>query len=281
MTRGVLMFAFNNAHIDYIKLAKFSAYKVKQHLKVPVTLVTDNDQDDLSMFDNVIVTKKNTSQQRFFNDGVTNSFVDTWNNVSRFTCYNITPYDETLVIDCDYIINSDFLNCCWGKSSDFLIFKDSFDLANWRNPKDFKQISEYSIDFYWATVFYFRKSEKNEIFFNLIEHIRDNWSFYMMMYQTLSPHFRNDLAYSIAIHMLNGFSHTNIIETFPSKISYILDSDLILDFQNNDMQFLVAHPTTADEYMLVKTSDMDMHVMNKLSLIRLLDNKEDKCLEVM
>ena len=32
-TKGVLLFAFNNAEIDYIKQAIFCAKKIKEHLK--------------------------------------------------------------------------------------------------------------------------------------------------------------------------------------------------------------------------------------------------------
>ena len=274
MTKGVLIFAFNNETIDYVKLAKLAASRVAQFLKVPVTLVTDVQVDKENLFDNVILLAKELGQKRLFHDGSLKNFVDEWNNLSRHTCYDLSPYDETLVIDCDYIINSDFLNCCWGKTSDFLIFKDSFDLASWRNIKEFNHISEYSIDFYWATVFYFRKTEKNELFFNLVEYIKDNWSYYVMMYQTLSSNYRNDIAYSIAIHMFNGFSKENFIEIFPAKIAYVLDKDHILSFENNKMTFLLEHPSSANEYIVSKTEGMDVHVMNKLSLLRLMDNKE-------
>lgn len=274
MSKGVLIFAFNNETVDYVKLAKLAASKVSEYLKVPVTLVTDTHTDKEDIFENVIILKKENSQPRLFHDGSLKNFIDEWNNLSRHTCYDLSPYDETLVIDCDYIINSDFLNCCWGKTSDFLIFKDSFDLASWRNIKEFKKISDYSIDFYWATVFYFRKTEKNKLFFNLVEYIKDNWSYYMMMYQSMSPYYRNDIAYSIAIHMFNGFSTEQFAETFPSKIAYVLDKDHILDYKDNKMTFLLEHPSEVNEYIVSKTEGLDVHVMNKLSLLRLIDKKD-------
>ena len=42
MTQGVLLFALNNLEVDYIKQAVFCAKKIKEHLKLPVALVTDN-----------------------------------------------------------------------------------------------------------------------------------------------------------------------------------------------------------------------------------------------
>lgn len=274
MTRGIIIFAFNNETIDYVKLAKYAATKAKTFLQVPVTLITDQNISCDEIIDNVIVLPKENSQNRIFHDGAVDNFVDEWNNVSRHTCYDLSPYDETLVIDCDYIVNSTFLNCCWGKSSDFLIFKDSFDLASWRTIKEFNQISDCSIDFYWATVFYFKKTQKNKLFFTLVAHIKDNWSYYMMMYQTLSWHYRNDIAYSIAIHMLNGFSTQGFAEIFPAKIAYSIDKDYIIDHKDSKMKFLLEHPSIANEYVVAKTEDIDIHVMNKMSLLRLIDQKE-------
>mgnify|MGYP005634393397 CR=1 FL=1 len=40
MTQGVVHFALNNLEVDYIKQAVFCAKKIKEHLKLPVALVT-------------------------------------------------------------------------------------------------------------------------------------------------------------------------------------------------------------------------------------------------
>ena len=37
----------------------------------------------------------------------------------------------------------------------------------------FDRVDDFGIDFYWATAFYFRKSEETEIFFNLLEAIKN------------------------------------------------------------------------------------------------------------
>jgi hypothetical protein len=42
MSKGVMIYALNNEQIDYAKLALNAARKVKQHLGVPVALVTDS-----------------------------------------------------------------------------------------------------------------------------------------------------------------------------------------------------------------------------------------------
>jgi hypothetical protein len=96
----------------------------------------------------------------------------------------------------------------------------------------------------------------------------------MMMYQCLSPHYRNDIAFSIAIHMFNGFTSEKFLEYFPGNMNYVLDIDHLLDYKNNKMQFLLEHPTDPSQYILSKTEGIDVHVMNKSSLLRLIDKKE-------
>ena len=41
MTNGVLLFAFNNSNIDYVKQAIFRAKRVKKYLGLDVQVVTD------------------------------------------------------------------------------------------------------------------------------------------------------------------------------------------------------------------------------------------------
>ena len=40
--KGALIFARNNAQIDYIKQARFSAQRIRKHLDIPTSIVTDS-----------------------------------------------------------------------------------------------------------------------------------------------------------------------------------------------------------------------------------------------
>jgi len=41
MTKGILVFAYNNADIDYVKQAAFLAGRSKEFLNLPFSIVTD------------------------------------------------------------------------------------------------------------------------------------------------------------------------------------------------------------------------------------------------
>jgi hypothetical protein len=277
MTRGVLIFAQNNSSIDYTKMAIYAAERVRKFLNVPVSIVTDSREQLLShnsdVFDTIIDINDAAYYTKYFYDGIETSVSLPWKNTSRSNCFYLSPYDETLVIDADFIINSSTLSYCWNQPNDFLIYKNSFDLAQRDNQTEFTSISEYSTDFYWATVFWFRKTDNTAAFFNLVSHIKDNWSYYKFIYQIHSTNFRNDLAFSIALHMMNGFTAGNFAGHLPSKLFYIHDMDMLLSINDTTMNFLVQHNAAHGGYIPAKTVGIDVHVMNKHSLLRVIDNE--------
>jgi hypothetical protein len=274
MTRGVLIFAQNNAEIDYAKISLFAAKRVKEYLGVPVSLVTDSavwlkqSQPDAELvFDKIIEIWTETHQTKKFYDGSLATKTLTWKNLSRSDCYDLTPYDETLVIDSDFIISSPTLKNIWNNQHDFLIYNNSFDLANWRDDRSFRYLNQHSVSFYWATAFYFKKTVATQSFFELIKNIKLNWNYYRLLYNIDSTVFRNDFAFSIAIHMMgNDFAHP-----LPGKMNYVLDRDILLEIDNSKLKFLVEKKNYNGEYTAVKTSNLDVHVMNKYSLTRCID----------
>jgi hypothetical protein len=277
MTQGILIFAFNSDGVDYVKMAILSAKRAKKFLNRPVSLVTDskkhlmdNFPNDVAVFDNIIESIDNTTQTKRFYNG-SNTFTKyVWKNSNRVDCYTATPYDETLVIDSDFIINSSFLSYVWEQPNEFLIYAKHNDLAGWRNTSEFEFVSEQSIPFYWATVFYFKKSKHNESFFSLIRHIKENWIYFVKLYQLNSTKFRNDIAFSIAIHMMNGFTTGNFATPIANKLTYTLDRDFLIKQNDQSMTFLVQANNSTDTYTLVKTANLDVHVMNKSSLLNIM-----------
>jgi hypothetical protein len=273
MTNGAVIFAQNNGTVDYIKIATFSAKKIQEYLDIPVTLITDTPDHVLehNVFDKIITINNTTTQLKKFNDGALSSKQLEWKNFSRSQIYNLTPYDKTLVVDSDYIINSSVLKSAFNIDSDFQIYQNSFDLAGWRNTSSFERLNQYAIPFYWATVFVFEKTTITNAFFDLVLHIKDNWQYYRLLYTIDSTAFRNDFAFSIAIHIMNNSTVGDFATMLPGNMTYTLDKDLLISAVDNKMQFLVEKEGHHGEYFLVKTTGLDVHVMNKHSLLRFID----------
>lgn len=274
MSKGVLLFANNNEKIDYVKQAIFCAKRIKKYLRLNVTIVTDSADHMLEKYnfytkyiDKIIsVPKPNTEQKKKFYDGY--SYADlTWHNLSRASCYSVTPYDQTLVMDTDFIVSSDKLLQCFSSNQDFLINNESLDLNSYRDTTAEKRVSDTTIPMYWATVFYFTKTEKTNLLFQLISYIKENWSYYRLLYNIAGKSFRNDYAFSIAMHIMAGHRTIEWPKVMPT-LHMSTDRDLIIDIQGGKIQMLLEN----DKFDIPTCIwNSDIHVMNKFSLDRYID----------
>jgi hypothetical protein len=273
MSLGALIFAHNNTAVDYTKLAVFAAMRVKKYLDIPVSLVTDNvewlEQNYPNHpFDQVIKITNEPASQKLFYDGALSYKKLEWKNVTRYQAYNITPYDRTLVLDSDYILNSDTLKIALERDSPFQIYQKSFSLVDWRDLKPYERINQYSIPFYWATVFVFDKEPVVKAFFDLVTYIKNNWLYFRTLYSIDDQMFRNDFAFSIAIHIMNGKTEGDFAIELPGAMNFIEDRDVLLDMKDETMTFLLQKKDCLGEYIPARTTGLDMHVMNKNSLTR-------------
>lgn len=280
MTKGAFLIARNNSYIDYVKQAVFLAKQIKKHLGIPVTIATDSvnyleSKFGVDDFDNVIKLKYvDEINLRYFFDGTLSKKTASFKNNNRASVYDLTPYDETLLLDTDYVIANDLLKSCFDSKHDLMLYKKSSDLAQVRDEREFDKISDTGVDFYWATVVFFRKTETNKIFFDLIKHIEEEWHHYKRVYQINSSLFRNDFAFSIAVHIMNGFQHGQFVQELPGKMFYTTDKDVLCHFKDNEeMMFLVEKKDNLGDYSLLKTQGQTVHVMNKFSLNRIIDQE--------
>lgn len=279
MSKGVFLIARNNGYIDYVKQAVFLAKRIKHHLGVPVSVATDSvdyliNTFGTTNFDKVIKLEyTDRSNMRYFFDGSISKKTASFKNSNRASVYDLSPYDETLLMDTDYIISNDLLKSCFSSNSNLMLYKKSYDVANVRNQLEFKNISNTSIDFYWATVVFFRKTQTNRAFFDLIKHIEDEWTHYRRVYQITSSLFRNDFAFSIATHIMNGFTTGNFVSELPGNMLYTTDKDVLWQINGDEMMFLVEKTDYLGEYTALKTANQTIHVMNKASLGRIIDKE--------
>ena len=273
MTHGALIFAQNNSAVNYIKMAEYAASRVSKYLDIPVSLVTDTPELVTTGVFDKIITKEQTAPnwQKTIYDGSTPHVKVDWKNQTRSSAYDLTPYAKTLVIDSDYIISSSVLKPAFDRDFDLQIYKNSFPLVSWRPTIEFEKISPFSLDFYWATTFIFTKNKTTESFFNLIDYIKINWDYYRLLYNIYSPVFRNDFAFSIAIHIMNSHTNSDFAVELPGTMTYITDKDYLVGINGNKMQFLLQKEKTMSEYIAAKTEGIDVHVMNKLSLLRVIN----------
>lgn len=273
MSKGYLLIAHNNQHNDYVKQAIYCAQRIKMFCNnASVSIITSNlgylkKLSGADVFEHVIDSKvKDNNNYKLSFDGALSNKTVKWINAGRDLAYDLSPYDETILLDTDYIISNSNLNKCFDSINDFMLFRNSKYIGSVEVTDEFFRCSDSSIDFYWATVIYFKKSTKSKTLFDTVQHIRNNWVYYNSLYQINSVNFRNDYAFSIALHMLN-----DTVATLPGKMYYIKDQDFLEKINNDKMIFLVGKKDHLGEYTLLSTEGLNVHVLNKSSLERIIE----------
>jgi hypothetical protein len=278
MTRGALIFAHNNRDVDYALLALVSGSLAKHSLSIPISLVTDNStlqwceesgilKKMLEVFDKVIeVEKPVTDNKRNLYDGTNNKSVQ-FTNTNRSSVWHVTPYDRTLLLDSDFLIFSQRLAQYWDINESVILshsMNDIFDKK--RVGYHDRYISDTGPHMYWATAVMFTKNAESEMFFSLVDHVRQNYQYYADLFRFDPRQFRNDIAFSIAKHILHGFE-TSTDVTLPPLLT-VQDKDILYDVDSTgNLIFLVQTDFNA-KYSLCSTKGLDVHIMNKQSIVR-------------
>ena len=273
MTKGIIIFAENNEEIDYVKFATINAYMIREYMNVPVSLITNKESAPTGAhpFDNVIIHEKSKEQTKLFvGYGAHGTFA--WYNSNRVLAYKLSPYDETILIDADYLIMSDVLNQCWGREDGLLMSNEATDLLfNKINLKE-RRLFDTSISMYWATVVYFNRSEKAKLFFDLVESVAKNWEYYTALFNVRVGLYRNDYAFSIAAHLLGGCTRDYINPTPDHVLLTSFHADKILTVNKGRID-LVAQEGVPHYPVRVTTN---VHYMNKFDLME----QSDRFLEI-
>jgi len=284
-SRGFLMFAHNNDQVHYGAIALCNALMIKHNLEnSDVCLITDEstireikircgEEMFEKAFDHVVIddskNRKGNTQERRFNDTRHTNHDLLWYNQSRVNAFNLSPFDETILIDCDYLVMNNMFDKVWGIADDYLINKHVVTLEHKSADAVDQRLCPTGIPMYWATCVYFKKTDAAKLLFDLVEHIRNNYEYYQFLYDFSGVVYRNDYAFSIAIHILNGFTENND-NAFPTP--YILtsfDCDDIHSIPNiNEIVFFVNNTTEQWKFMAHRTKDLNVHILNKFAIDR-------------
>jgi hypothetical protein len=276
MKNGIVLFAFNNSNIDYVKQAVYCAKRVKKYLNLPVQLITDTTEyikSNYPFYKNYIdvitcIPSPTNNSIKTFNNGLYESKKLEWKNAARNNAYELSVFDKTLVIDTDLLISNSKLLACFDTNEDFMI-ADHYNLVNQGTEPSFDRVSDKTIPMYWATILYFTKNNTAKTVFDLVGHIKENYNYYRTVYDITESKFRNDFAFSIAVHMMRGFENsTHWPKQLPSDMWVSTDKDILIDVNSNVIK-LLAHKSY--DYLPVKLTDATVHVMNKFSLNSFID----------
>lgn len=286
MKNGILIYAHNSKSLDYALMSLISAGLAKKNLKVPVSVITDTSTVEWmkisgiqkrckDIFENIIIVDRpDANNNRRLYDGTTDEVVS-FINSNRCTAWDLTPYDRTLLIDSDFLIFSNKLSQYWNVDIDLMIGNSINDIySETRLGYHDKFVSDVGVKLYWATTVMFTKNQNTRLFFELVNTIKNNYQYFADTFRFDERQYRNDISFSLAKHILNGFEESQLGDLPPILTS--LDKDILFDVKSDNLQLLIT-PRLDSNYCLASVSGVDIHIMNKQSIVR----NKDKLLKLI
>lgn len=204
MNRGFLVVAENNNETDFVTMAYVLALSLKhtqskEHNLSIITSEPINNQKYIDVFDKIIVVKKDPDWKE------KSKSLDTTSLCASY--YDLTPYDETIVLDADMIFPNDISNW-WDLLSDKdLIFTTNVKTFRGDNiTSDYyrKVYTENKLPNVYTGLFYFKKGDLSKSYFEIVNIIFNNWEiFFNLLEEKYRPNFLSaDIAYAIAYKIL-------------------------------------------------------------------------------
>ena len=232
-SRGVVLFAFNTDTVDYELIAERASRLITHTLNLPVTVITE-------------MSSLQTNIRQGYAHGTQ------WFNGDRYRAYELSPYDETLLLDSDYLVLDDALLKILESTADYNIVS---------NNQNFHQtmtgnMGEMSLNYVWATAIAFKKTLRSKMLFDLVGRVQNNYGYYCKLYNIRRSNFRNDYAFAIADNIINGYTASPGI---PWTMLTVDKTVKALEIKNN--KILVREDDVAHVI-----SQQSIHVMDKVYL---------------
>jgi hypothetical protein len=263
MSKGVLIFAYNSK-INYVDIATIAARLAKKHLGLPVSLVTNSVDVDYETFDQVIFQEiEGEVYQRSFKYSSSAERMP-WHNQNRSSAYELSPYDQTLLIDADYLMFNNSLAQLFDTDLDFACYDDVHDLSGRMGLKAEAHVGRPGVPMQWATVIYFTKCRLAESVFGFMQNIKENYPYYSAAYNFEPALFRNDFTLSIALQVLTGYSVKNFTAIPGTLITANTGVDIIDVRDNGEIVF--KWNGSDGRPLASKIKNTNVHIMNKRSI---------------
>jgi hypothetical protein len=225
---GVLTYCFNTESTRYDKIAAKTIPLLKKKLGLPVTVVTNFETFKLLPPLGWVNYKLIDNQTGNMING------KSWHNLDRHRAYELSPYDKTILIDIDYFCYTNYLLELAKSDQDFLVHDKVYDLTG-NDLYEFKRNS--IIPMVWATVIVFKKTDKAKAIFEMVKYIKERYSYFCELYRIDYKNFRNDYAFAMALHQLQGFMGYGVLPTrlptLPGKAKVLEITDSHISWQYN------------------------------------------------
>ncbi len=247
MSKGVLIVAFDSVTdqgntLQYRELAKISAMLIRKHLKLPVGIVTDRAIQGFEEQILVDIPAGNSRSVLLQDQHETYN----WYNDCRRQLFELTPWRQTLLLDADYLLQSNQYLKCFDFDAPFQIIGNVYDPTDRESFCNYKRLPNGTIPQMWASALYWNQDAGTH--FEYANMIAENYEYYSRVFGFSGKQFRNDMIFSIVAHMLPSY-------TIPSSMWMTSSDCKLLDANTNGLKF-----NYNDSVIRIKN---DLHVLSK------------------
>jgi hypothetical protein len=207
MSKGYLVMAQGN-YLD-MAIALAESIKRTQSTVNHISIIVDSNTVEHPAVDNFIVLKEDTSGDA------------EWKIHNRCQFYDLSPYDQTVVLDADMLFLTD-ISHWWNNMEHYdllLTNRVKTYRGEWVTDSPYrKTFRTNQLPDVYSAFTYFKKSETAETFFKLITSIINNWDTWSELY---SFHHRQehpsiDVAMAIAVKILDCESEVTSTRDYPT-----------------------------------------------------------------
>ena len=244
-SKGILILYSESKQIDYLRLSNLCARLAEHYLDVPTSIIK--------------IEPKQKGMRTFKYSGHEHIKTE-WNNVGRFNAYELSPYDETILIDADYFVQTDTLSTFFESNHDFLCHNYSWDVTGLDQLSFDENMSRNQFEMRWATVCYFKKSKHAENIFRVWKSVYENYEYYGNLIGFSTNPYRNYFCVSIAHQVCSGYANK---DTFKHNLPALTTTNSVIDYGNKNwlIQYTERNKTNVIRYK------GDLHCMNKRCIL--------------
>ncbi len=247
MTTGVLIYA-TDGDINYTKLATYASFCVEKYLNLPVTIVQGN---------SAVTSRRNWA------DCKTSVL---WKNSGRYNAVHDSPYDKTILLDADFLVQTDRLEKIIKLDGNFYAHNTRM-YINESSPKQ-EYFGNLNTPMWWATVCVFDRSVYTYDIFAAWKMIEENYDHYSKLFHFTKWPFRNDYALSLALLLVNGGEYPK--SSIPWPLINVPDSCNV-SYNNKWMLDYTVHENKKQKQKRIEIKDQDLHIMGKRNLEKIID----------
>lgn len=194
---GFLLYNIPTPSLDYTKVSTICVRHLKHYMPhIPVAVCGETVEGA-----DIHIPLKNikSNKRTYVHKSIT--YNETWMNLTRDKSLEITPFKRTVLLDSDYIVQSNQLEILLQSKSPLLMYEKIYNVKEDSIEVDY--LGNTKIKLKWATVLAFDHSPVSKKLFDLWSKVLQNYRYYELLYRWRSDGtVWNDKAITIAYQQL-------------------------------------------------------------------------------